>query len=66
MDDPSTDLADPVVLEQSKHKQLRAILFIALLVGLIGIGLFVQRRTKNPATDPLAPLEIVPQESSTP
>ncbi|MBP9699910.1 hypothetical protein KBD71_01355 [Candidatus Woesebacteria bacterium] len=66
MDDPLADLTDPVVLEQSKHKQLKAVLFIAVIVGLIGIGLFVQRRTKNPDTDPLAPLEIVPMESSTP
>lgn len=61
-----TDLTDPVELQQSKHKQLMAVLFIAFIVGLIGIGLFVQRKTKNPNTDPLAPLEIVPSESLTP
>jgi hypothetical protein len=66
MDAPSTDLTDPTVLQQSKQKQLMAVLFIALLVGLIGIGLFVQRKAKNPATDPLAPLEIVPSESTSP
>lgn len=66
MDAPSTDLTNPVELQQSKHKQLMAVLFIAVLVGLIGIGLFVQRKTKNPETDPLAPIEIVPMETSAP
>lgn len=66
MDAPSSDLNDPTVLEESKHKQLMVVFFIALIVGLIGIGLFVQRKAKNPETDPLAPLEIVPSESFAP